>query len=215
MSERSSFANREALVVIDVQNDFCPGGSLPVYDGDKVVEPLNKMIYLAARRNWPVVFSRDWHPEKTTHFDKWPIHCVAGTEGVKFHPGLKTDGRFSTRSRIFQPENIQVFSKGMGETEDAYSAFDAKNTAGLNLEDFFEKLGVEELYVGGLATDYCVKASVIDAVGKLFKTYLLIDAIAAVNVKPEDSDNAIKEMVNAGVRITTVDQVLKKYLGYK
>lgn len=206
--------SREALLIIDVQKDFCPRGSLPVPEGNKVVEPLNKMIYLAARRNWPVIFSRDWHPQNSTHFDKWPVHCVAGTEGAKFHPGLNIKGRFGNELMWFQVENIQIFSKGIGETEDAYSAFEAKNSAGIGLEDFLKKLGVKELYIGGLATDYCVKASALDSAGK-FQTHLLIDAIAAVNINSEDGDNAIKEMVNAGVRVKTVDQVLDKYLGRK
>lgn len=205
--------SREALLIIDVQNDFCPGGSLPVYGGDKVVEPLNKMIYLAASRNWPVIFSRDWHPAKTSHFDKWPVHCVQDTEGAQFHPSLKVDGVFGDRaSGIYRVSDLEIFSKGMGESEDAYSAFDARNVAGVGLEEYLTKMGVVELFIGGLATDYCVKASALDSVKRLFRTNLLTDAIAAVNLKSGDEEEAIKEMVKAGVRLTNIHKVTEKYL---
>ncbi len=177
--------SKEALIIVDVQNDFCPGGNLPVPDGDAVVKPLNKLIKYARERDWTIIASRDWHPATTTHFDKWPIHCVAQTRGAEFHSALDLD-------------NVEVFSKGMGAEEDSYSAFDAKNTEDLSLGDFLKRKGVERIFVGGLATDYCVKATVLDGLKDGFKTFFIDDASRAVNLKPGDTIAALDEMFEAG-----------------
>src|SRR5919199_1316322 len=133
----SSTEKRRALIVVDVQNDFCPEGALAVERGDEVVEPLNRLIREFLERGELVIKSRDWHPAKTKHFaaygGTWPVHCVQGTQGAKFHPGLLDDPR------------IEVISKGIGD-EDNYSAFD-----GTNLADLLRRQGVTELLVGGLA----------------------------------------------------------------
>lgn len=197
--------SKEALVIVDVQKDFCPKGALPVPEGDLVVEPLNRMINLALRKGWHIVASKDSHPSNTSHFDKWPRHCVIGTPGERFHPALHLI-------------DALVFSKGTRKDEDAYSAFDGRaaqkqDGSPLLLEEFLKTESVTKLYIGGLATDYCVKATALDAVKKGFEAYLLLDAVAAVNLKPDDGDEAIKEMVVAGVRMATVDLVLQKYLG--
>ena len=150
-----SSSSKRALIVVDVQNDFCPGGTLAVAQGDQVVAPLNKLIEEFLERGEPVFKSRDWHPEKTNHFaaqgGTWPVHCVQNTKGAEFHPNLVDD------------KHIRVVSKGLGDT-DCYSAFDETDLA-LQLR----RLGVEEVWVGGLATDYCVKATVLDALKEGFQ----------------------------------------------
>ncbi len=187
--------NQKALIIVDVQNDFCPGGALAVKDGDQVVGPLNKMIQRAKEKNWLTVFSRDWHPAKTSHFNKWPVHCVKGTRGAKFHKNLKRS-----------PESV-VLSKGTNDGEDAYSAFDGKSEYGNTLEQILTANRVTEVYVGGLATDYCVKATVLDALKKGFHVTLLIDACRSVNLKPTDGEAAVAEMVSAGVILKTTEEV--------
>ncbi len=190
----------KALLVVDVQNDFCPGGSLAVKDGDKVVEPINKMIAFAKANGWLIFFSRDWHPEVTSHFAKdggiWPVHCVQNTHGAEFHPNLKVSGF--------------VISKGMRNGENAYSAFDGNcnGVSLLMLAKSYINYGVEEFYVAGLATDYCVKATALDAVKQGFKVKLLLDGCRAVDLKPGDGQAATNEMKAAGVVMTTTDEVI-------
>jgi nicotinamidase/pyrazinamidase len=187
------------LLMVDPQNDFCPGGALPVKDGDKVMDPLNVVSRETRLNNGLVVVSRDFHPAKTTHFAKyggiWPEHCVQGTKGVRFHRDLDVTGAL-------------IVSKGMGETEDAYSAFDARFGTGEMLEELLRKAKIRKLIVGGLATDYCVKASVLGGLERDFDVTLLTDAIRAVNLKPGDGDKAIEEMVKAGARLSTSREVV-------
>lgn len=182
----SSPANR-ALIVVDVQNDFCPGGALAVAEGDQVVAPLNKLIAEFLERGEPVFKSRDWHPAKTRHFANeggtWPVHCVQNTRGAEFHPELIDD------------MHIRIVSKGLGDT-DCYSAFDETDLA-LQLR----RLGVEEVWVGGLATDYCVKSTVLDALKEGFRVKALENAMRAVEVNPGDGARAIAEMRAAGAEI--------------
>jgi nicotinamidase/pyrazinamidase len=182
-----SSSNKRALIVVDVQNDFCPGGTLAVAHGDQVVAPLNKLIEEFLERGEPVFKSRDWHPEKTRHFaaygGTWPVHCVQNTKGAEFHPGLIDD------------MHIRVISKGLGD-EDSYSAFD-----GTDLALQLQRLGVEEVWVGGLATDYCVKNTVLDALKEGFRVKALKDAMRPVELKPGDGERAIIEMQNAGAEI--------------
>ena len=186
-----STQSKQALIVVDVQNDFCPGGTLAVAHGDEVVPPLNRLIDEFLERGDPVYKSRDWHPPKTKHFrvhgGTWPVHCVQNTEGAEFHPRLKEDPR------------IHVISKGLGDT-DCYSAFDETDLA----EQLHEE-GVEELVVGGLATDYCVKATVLAGLEKGFKVKALANAMRAVNLNPGDGERAIQEMKAAGAQIVDGD----------
>jgi nicotinamidase/pyrazinamidase len=187
-----------ALLLVDVQNDFCPGGALAVSGGDHVVEPLNRISGYFAAVGLPVLASRDWHPQETKHFKDfggvWPPHCVQGTPGAEFHPALRL------------PEGTIVISKGGTPDSNAYSAFDGQSADGVCLGDVLKKLQVEHLYVGGLATDYCVSASVFDAVKKGLEVTLLTDAIAAVEVVAGDSAKALEMMKNAGVRFCTTDE---------
>lgn len=181
-------AKKKALIVVDVQNDFCPGGSLAVADGDKVVAPLNKLINEFLDRGEPVFKTRDWHPAKTKHFKAyggtWPVHCVQGTRGAEFHPDLLEDPR------------ITIISKGIDESADGYSGFD-----GTNLTRLLGEEEVEEVWIGGLATDYCVKHTVLDALRENFEVKALADAMRPVNEDPQDGAEAIAEMRNAGAEI--------------
>jgi len=178
---------RQALIVVDVQNDFCPGGTLAVSHGDEVVAPLNELIDEFLERGDPVYLSRDWHPRKTKHFTEyggtWPVHCVQNTKGAEFHSALRHDPR------------IKVISKGLGD-KDSYSAFDETDLASQ-----LEQNGVQEVVVGGLATDYCVKNTVLDAVKNGFKVKAVENAMRAVNLHPGDGEKAIEEMRAAGAEI--------------
>jgi nicotinamidase/pyrazinamidase len=176
-----------ALVVVDVQNDFCPGGALAVPAGDEVVEPLNGLIKEFLARGDLVVKSRDWHPATTRHFaaygGAWPPHCVQNTHGAKFHENLLDDPR------------IIIISKGTGD-EDNYSAFD-----GTNLASILRAHHVKEVWVGGLATDYCVKQTVLDALRENFKVKALTNAMRAVEVESGAGTRAIEAMRAAGAEI--------------
>ena len=162
---------------------------MAVPNGDKVVPVINELI-----EKFPlVVASKDWHPHQSVHFQKWPVHCVHNTKGAEFHPQLD-----SVKIR-------QVFLKGTGNKDDGYSAFEATN---LGLAGFLNEQGVTELYVVGLATDYCVRASAIDASKLGFKTFVVEDAIAAVNVSPGDDRKAIDEMKSSGVTIVNSKRLI-------
>jgi nicotinamidase/pyrazinamidase len=184
---------KKALIVVDVQNDFCPGGSLAVVQGDEVVAPLNKLIKDFLDRGEPVFKTRDWHPARTKHFKIyggiWPVHCVANTTGAQFHADLSDDPR------------ITIISKGIDESTDGYSGFD-----GSNLARVLRDQQVEEVWVGGLATDYCVKHTVLDARREGFEVKALADAMRAVNVNSNDGAQAIEEMRNAGAEIIGIEE---------
>lgn len=181
-------ASKKALIVVDVQNDFCPGGSLAVAQGDEVVAPLNKLIKEFLDRGEPVCKTRDWHPAKTKHFTDyggtWPVHCVQNTPGAEFHPDLLDDPR------------VTVISKGFDESADGYSGFD-----GTQLGQLLREEGVEEVWIGGLATDYCVKETVLGARREGFKVKALADMMRPVNMNPDDGQKALEEMTAAGAEI--------------
>lgn len=170
----------KALLVVDVQNDFCTGGTLAVPEGEKVVPVINGIM---DRFNM-VVASKDWHPEHTKHFTKWPVHCVQNTFGAAFHPQLDA-------------EKIQeVFLKGAGTEDDGYSAFEATNK---NLDQFLRHHKVNDLYVCGLATDYCVLSSALDAHKKGYNVLVIEDAVRGVDVVKGDVERAIEEMKHMGI----------------
>jgi len=191
---------KAALVVVDVQNDFCPGGALAVSEGDQVVAALNRYIERFADAGLPIFASRDWHPERTTHFKAfggiWPVHCVQGTFGAEFHRALRLGGEAT------------IVSKGMAEDSDSYSGFDAVDSTGVGLADLLNRSGATRVYVGGLATDYCVKQTVLDGRQRGFDVVLLKDAIRGVDLKPGDSTRAVQEMLDAGVQVVeSVDEI--------
>ena len=191
---------KNVLVVVDVQNDFCPGGALPVASGDKVVPVLNRYIEKFRAAKLPIFATRDWHPGKTSHFKTgggvWPPHCVQGTRGADFHPDLTL------------PEDVVVVSKGMGYDEDSYSGFQGTDAGGVKLADLLRQRGAKRLFIGGLATDYCVKHTVLDGLREGFQVVLLEEAISGVDLQPGDSERAIAEMIRAGAEKSTgVDRI--------
>lgn len=171
----------KALVIVDVQNDFCPGGALAAPEGDKVVPVINKLI----DKFDFIVASRDWHPAESQHFEKWPKHCIAGTIGAALHPDLN------------QSKINKIFSKGTENKDDGYSAFEATSD---NLAAYLRKEGVTELYHCGLTTEYCVKETAMDSLKSGFNTFVISDAIAPVDQKPGDGETAIATMKNAGIQ---------------
>jgi len=175
------------LLVVDIQNDFCAGGALPVPEGDRVVPVLNRYIDLFVERGAPVFFTRDWHPRDHISFKErggpWPPHCVQGTEGAAFHKDLKV------------PSDAAVISTADRADREAYSGF-----SGTDLAARLRNLGVKTVLVGGLATDYCVKHTVLDAVKEGLETYFLKDASRGVEVSPGDTEKAVEEMKAAGAR---------------
>lgn len=191
---------KEALIMVDVQNDFCPNGSLAVTDGDSVVEPLNRMAEVIRAKGGLVFASRDWHrSDNTLHFAKWPEHCIQETEGAEFHKDLNLTG-------------VEVISKGTENADDGYSAFQGKMADGGLLEDALRKAGVTRVLVGGLATDYCVSETAIDAVDEGFEVYLLQDACRAVNIHEMDGQRALDEMVKNGVKLSSSIREIERYV---
>lgn len=188
----------DALIVVDVQNDFCSGGSLAVPDGDAVVPILDEYMARAADAGIPIFATRDWHPEHTSHFvtggGPWPPHCVQGTRGAAFHPELRL------------PSGTLVVSTGMGPEDQGYSGFDGELPDGQSLQDTLRARGVDHVYVGGLATDYCVRATVLDALKHGFMASVLVDAVRAVDVKPGDGERALNEMLAAGAEPLILDE---------
>jgi nicotinamidase/pyrazinamidase len=185
-----------ALVVVDIQKDFCPGGALPVAEGDKVVPVLNMYIERFRNAGAPILFTRDWHPPDHSSFKAeggpWPPHCVQNSEGAKFHPSL------------FVPPEAEIISKA-DKKDEAYSFFQ-----GIDLAVKLKQRGIETLLVGGLATDYCVKETVLDGLKYGFRVYHLDDASKGVNVEPDDSERALNEMVAGGAKRISLADVIGK-----
>jgi nicotinamidase/pyrazinamidase len=192
-------ATRDALVIVDVQRDFCPGGTLAVSGGDEVVPVLNRYAERFAARGSAIFASRDWHPAWTTHFKEyggvWPPHCVQATPGADFHAALAL------------PDGTEIVSKGTDPDEDAYSVFQARTRAGTPFAEALAERGVRRLFIGGLATDYCVKATVLDARGRGFEVALLEDAVRAVDVSPGDGARALDEMASAGATFVRLERL--------
>lgn len=186
----------KALLVVDVQNDFCPGGSLAVRRADDVVPKLNKVIEAFHKAGLPIFYSRDWHPRNHMSFKDqggiWPSHCVKGTSGARFHPNLEI-----TRG-------ARIISKATTQDFEAYSAFQ-----GTNLEKQLKSLGVDDVVLGGLTTDYCVKESSIDGLKAGFRVAVLKDCIKGVELKKGDSAAALKEVRKRGATLLTSDQAIE------
>ncbi len=183
---------KKALLIVDIQNDFCPGGALGVPEGDRIIPAINKYIKYFAKKKLPIFATRDWHPVRTKHFKEfggvWPVHCIQNTRGALFHPDLKLS------------KDTVLLYKGMDSDKDSYSSFEAEDASGIALPKILRRLGIKEIYIGGLATDYCVRFTTKDAIKQGFKVKLLMDAVKGVNLKPDDSQNAIKEMVKLGAK---------------
>jgi len=174
----------DALIVVDLQNDFCPGGALPVPNGDEVVQPINSILQMFPL----VVATQDWHPENHISFQSrggpWPPHCVAGTRGAEPHP------------EFLQSEVDIWIKKATTPDKDAYSGFE-----GTDLAEQLRARGVTRVFITGLATDYCVRATALDALAAGFSVVVLSDCIRGVDVNPGDSERAIQEMAAAGAVI--------------
>lgn len=183
----------DALLLVDVQADFLPGGSLAVPRGDEVVPVLNRYIALFRQAGLPVVATRDWHPPDHCSFrargGPWPPHCVAGSPGAGFAPLLAL------------PRDALIVSKATTADREAYSGFE-----GTGLDDSLRGAGVERLLVGGLATDYCVLHTVRDALRLGYRTVLLTDAIRAVDAGPGDGERALAGMLEAGALPAGLDR---------
>lgn len=197
MRTRDGETQGPALLLVDVQNDFCPGGALAVPEGDRVIPALNHLANQFAAAGRPVYASRDWHPPDTTHFREfggpWPPHCIANSPGADFHPSLNL------------PHDAIVVSKGEDRNDDGYSAFEGKTGTGRRLADDLRARGVTELFVGGLATDYCVRASVLDARRAGFPVTVITDGIAGIG--RNDAARSLDEMQAAGARLVAADAV--------
>jgi nicotinamidase/pyrazinamidase len=184
---------RDALVIVDVQNDFCPNGALGVAGGDRIVPVLNRYAERLARRRAPIFASRDWHPARTRHFKAgggvWPPHCVQHTPGAEFHPDLVL------------PPGTEIVSKGMDPEEDAYSCFQAETADGMPFAAVLGEHGVGRLFVGGLATDYCVKATALDAVRLGYDTTVILAGVRPVEREEGDGQRAVDAMADAGVAL--------------
>ncbi|HIC89345.1 MAG TPA: nicotinamidase [Anaerolineae bacterium] len=181
----------KAFIAVDVQNDFCPSGALPVPGGDQVVPVLNEYIRRFRAVGAPIYATRDWHPANHMSFKEqggiWPVHCVQNTPGAEF------------RSDLDLPEDVVVISKATEPDQEAYSGFQ-----GTDLAADLRARSVKQVFIGGLATDYCVKSTVLDSLEAGFETYLLTDASRGVDVQPGDSEKAIEGMIAAGAHPITL-----------
>jgi nicotinamidase/pyrazinamidase len=190
------YDERTALVIVDVQNDFAdPHGSLSVRGAEEVVDVANREAAKARAAGALVVYTRDWHPAETPHFEPyggvWPVHCVHDTWGAEFHPRLTVEG--------------ELIYKASGP-EDGYSAFSVQHlptgeTRGTGLEQLLRARGVERVVIVGIATDYCVRESGLDAARLGFETEVLTEGIRAVDLEPGDGDRALQELERAGIRL--------------
>jgi nicotinamidase/pyrazinamidase len=180
-----------ALLIIDFQNDFTSGGALEVPGGDEIAEPVQRL----ARQFDHVFATRDWHPPDHSSFETeggpWPVHCVQGTHGAELHPAMK------------EVDVDEIVDVGVEREDQGYSGFEKSKLA-----DLLREQGVEEVTVVGLATDYCVRASAIDACREGFDTTVITDAIRAVDVNPGDGERAIEEMKEAGAKLRTSDELM-------
>jgi nicotinamidase/pyrazinamidase len=183
----------DALIIVDVQNSFCPGGELPVKEGNKIIPTVNKYIQIFQKAGAKFYATRDWHPPNHKSFKEyggiWPPHCLKGSKGAEFHPDLML------------PEGTTVILAGDKPSVEGYSGFDHTN-----LERELKEDKIHRVFVSGLATDYCVKYTVLDAVEKNFETILLIDAIRGVNRKLGDAERAIDEMIMKGVKKASLSE---------
>jgi nicotinamidase/pyrazinamidase len=180
----------KALFVVDLQNDFCPGGALPTPKGNIIIPVINKLM---DQFNL-IIASKDWHPENSVHFEKWPKHCIQDTPGAEFPSELNSE-------RI-----NKVFLKGTRNIDDGYSAFEATNE---NLAVYLKEKNINEIYITGLTTEYCVKQTALDAIKLDINTLVIKDAVEGIYQHEKDVENAFAEMEKAGVSIITSDILLE------
>lgn len=192
--QKMALQSGDALIVVDVQSDFLPGGALAVPHGDEVVEPLNHYVAQFLNEGLPIYVTRDWHPAHHCSFmaqgGQWPPHCVQNSAGAQFARELRL------------PPQVVIISKATDLDRDAYSGFD-----GTTLDMQLKKGGVRRLFIGGLATDYCVLSTVKDALALRYQVYVLSDAIRAVDLKPGDGERAIAEMHGLGAEFINLKEL--------
>ena len=194
-----------ALLVVDIQNDFCSGGALAVTGGDEVIDLANRLITLFRQNSWPIYLTRDWHPDNHCSFrafgGPWPRHCVAGTEGARFHP------------RLSIPPDAEIISKATTPDKEAYSDFD-----GTGLARRLHDQEVDMVVIIGLATDYCVRAGALDALAAGFRVMVIREAVRAVDVNPGDGERALSEITGQGGEVSGMGEFLeemKEIINYK
>ena len=182
------------LLLVHLQNDFCPGGALAVSEGDQIIPLINQYIGLFRSKGLPIIATRDWHPPNHCSFTEqggvWPVHCVQGSRGAQFHADLHI------------PNGSLIISGATNPQKEAYSSFD-----GTSLNDHLEDMGAKTLFITGLATDYCVKQTALDACKLGYQVLILEDAIRGVNLKPDDSANALQDMLAAGALKTNAHEL--------
>ncbi|MFN3870926.1 MAG: nicotinamidase [Aquificaceae bacterium] len=185
----------DVLVIVDMQRDFMPGGALPVPEGDLIIPLLNQYIELFFKRGLSLFFTRDWHPADHISFKDqgglWPPHCVQNTEGAMFHKDL-----------FIPHDNRFIISKGTSRDFDAYSGFQ-----GTLLDSLLRERGIKRIFVGGVATDYCVKNTVLGGINLGYQVFLLADGIKGVDVNPGDSQRAIEDMLQAGAVAVSIEDI--------
>lgn len=184
--------SKTALIVVDVQNDFCPGGALAVPHGDEVVAPLNLLMREISDNGGLIVVSRDWHPHNSDHFEKWPVHCVQNTFGAMFHHDLEIP---TGTIRIYKGLEY----RGSGKEVDGYSAFDGMERDGCTLEKTLHAEKIRHIIIGGLAIDYCVKETVLDALRLGFAVDVAL--YACRHLSEDTRDQAIAKMYHRGACI--------------
>lgn len=196
-----TFPSNTGLLLVDIQNDFCAGGSLAVPEAEEIIPIVNRLI----PRFQTIAATYDWHPANHASFKQqggpWPPHCVQHTRGSELHPLLDT-------SRI----TFSVY-KGTPADRDQYSEFEGANSSGEMLNDLLARHGIETVYVVGLATDYCVRATVLDALKNGYRVYAVQDAMRAVDVAPGDGKRALAEMESAGAHIVQSSLVMREAIG--
>ena len=192
MKKPIKISKADALIIANIQIDFLPGGALPVLEGDSVIPVINDYLKIFRRAGASIFAVRDWHPQNHVSFTgqggQWPPHCIQESEGAKFHPDLKL------------PEGTVIISKATDTLNDSYSSFD-----GTELAQNLEMQGIYRLFVGGLATEYCILNTVLDSRKLGFGTLLLSDAVRGINAKPNDTNRAIEEMVSTGADQVTLE----------
>ena len=189
----------DALIVVDLQNDFLPGGALAVPEGDRVILPLNDVIEKFRNENLPLFFTRDWHPSNHSSFlemgGSWPVHCVKDTNGAALATGLSV------------PEGSAIISKASEPDTDEYSGLKGFDGDGNRLDEILKRQNIRRIVIGGLATDYCVLTTVLDALDLGCRVYVVTDAVRAVNVKPDDGSRAFQDMSDKGARFVLSESI--------
>ena len=191
MEKAVSISKTDALIIVDVQMDFLHGGALPVPEGDQIIPVINEYTDLFKRKT-RIYATRDWHPTNHVSFKAqggpWPPHCVQDSEGAKFHPDLKL------------PRDTTIISKAMDPKRESYSGFDSTDLA-----NDLRMNGMSRIFVGGLATDYCIKNTVLDGLAFGFEVVLLTDAVRGINVNPGDAERAVSAMILRGAKTATLE----------